>query len=184
MRTWKVWQPHKGERAAHATEVEAFDADAAVEQVHEDDYELDADEMFCVQAYSPGTRGRSKVQVIPSTREYVPSASTSAPLTVERLRARCSCGVRFFDRQDPGRDGLCRRCWFIAWETRGNERAREVRATAIGQLLDQGVLRIKEEPQPAAMGEITKDVAAQASDYLRKALDDRLADLVREVEET
>jgi hypothetical protein len=69
-----------------------------------------------------------------------------------------------------------------AWEARSNERAQEVRAKAIGQLLDQGVLLIKEEPRPVAMGEFTKDVAEQAISYMRNACDERLADIAREVD--
>jgi hypothetical protein len=137
MRTWKVWQPHKGERAVHAVEVEACDAYLAVEQIHEGDNEFADDEVFCVQACATVA---AKVQVIPSTREYVPSATTYAPLTIERLRARCSCGMRFFDRDDPGRDGLCRRCWMKAWEERGNERA-----ASLKKLFEQGVVLIQGE---------------------------------------
>lgn len=113
---WRVWQPDHGERARDVTPITADDADDAVERTHRDDWEGDAEQVYCVQLVIPrlgpgdlDLRGE-KVRVVRSMREYEPVFIVSDPVEPARLKARCpDCGRRMLDLGEVERE-RCRRC--------------------------------------------------------------------------
>lgn len=99
-----VWRLCDG--YANASTFESYSHEDAAEAAHGNDFEYGSEQLFCVQA----TLGDRKVQVISTEREMVPEYHARR-VTLDKLRARCSCGAKLFD-DDASVQGQCRRCWY------------------------------------------------------------------------